>query len=1470
MKTLIRSFAFWTICGWLCYPEATLAVPMSDQQVSNAVLHAVAIHYPATIATPQRFRTPLGYSRRAVNRVDQIMHGGGMVGYVVSLAPSGYYLVSTDDQLPPWKLRADEGSFTNLPPELIAVLKLEMAEDHQALSELRRVNKSPNPKFRQQWNMLLQTGDATNNSPGPAPGSSGVFLLTTTWDQNDPYNFYSPTVSGSTAGGGRAWAGCTACAMSQILRYHNQPRIITQNHTSTDSLGTHSISDAGMGAYDWANMPNSVNTGSPLAQQKAIGQLMYHAGVALDSNFAASETDANPNNVAAVLQTYFSYTSGGFQYRSPTYTSSQWYNKIAADIDANKPIFYAIWGAGQVRGHALVCDGYQNGNEIHLNLGWSGSWNMWYNMDSVNADNYTWTIHGAVFGITPPVPAITSVSPATLPPSASPQLITVSGSNFDGPSAPNPSTLVFYDPANTPSTKTPINVTPTSMQCNITVQSAGTWKVKVVNGIAESLPYSFTVGSGTAQLTGLSINGPATINENSSGQFTATAYFSDGSSQTVTSSSTWSDNSSVTTISSSGLLGAGSVSANTPVQVTAIYTTGGITKTTSANVTVVNSDVSNGYHLQQLIVNPNFASGGSSWTLTGAFQADSRFSTCLSCPGYAYLANTDGSPGNNLSGVLSQSFTIPSNAVEAALDYWHRTTTTETKGNFIDRLNVRLRLSNNSLVGLDDIWNSNANTAYAKRSIDLLGYKGQTVTLEFAGITDISLPTTFRIDDVTLTITVPEPVTPVSLVISGPSSVTEGGTGQYYATMIYSDGTTANVSALTWGNNTPSVVSFTSGGLLSAALVTQDTSVSIYTTATVNGQNYQAFKDIIIVNQTVTFSSVSISGPSSMNENSSGQFTATAIFSDGSSQSAPSPSWSVISGPGSVSSSGLLTVGEVGGDTTTTVSASVTIGGVTRSTSQQVTIINVPPPPTLVSLGISGQNLVNENSAAQYSATALFSDGSSQAVNPTWSDNSPVTSISLYGLLSAGEVVSDTPVTVLASYTSDGVTQNAQKNVTIVDTTQIGSLQVNLAPAGAVSAGARWQVDGGAWQNSGATVSSLSVGTHTVAFNTISGWTTPANQTATITANQTTPATGTYVVVTSNPPQLSSMNMSNGTFRFVLNGPVGSNYVIQVSSNLVSWSALSTNTIPAGGSTNLIIPSTANKPRQFYRAVLVAGPIAGTVIAWGRNNVGQTNVPPDLTNVVAVAAGFQHNLALKADGTVSSWGENDEGQTNVPAGLNNVTAVAAGWGTSLALKSDGTLRGWGWSGTYGITNTANSLSNITAISACWDCLIALKNDGTVMVWGKTLKGEANIPPGLAGVTAIAGGAAHCLALKGDGTVVAWGDYSAGQTNVPAGLNNVTAIAAGGNHSLARKADGTVIAWGNNSAGQTNVPAGLANVIAISAGGNTGGSHSLALKSDGSVVAWGDNSFGQTNVPINLNNVFSISAGGYHSLVITNR
>src|ERR1051326_532932 len=639
-----------------------------------------------------------------------------------------------------------------------------------------------------------------------------------------------------------------------------------------------------------------------------------------------------------------------------------------------------------------------------------------------------------------PTPTITSVSPATLPPSSSPQLITIYGSNFLPSGDPNASTLMFYDPANNSYTLTPTYISTGELRYNVTVQSAtGTWKVKVVNGSTESLPFSFTVASSGVQLTGLSISGPATVAENNNGQFNATAYFSDGTSSTVTSSTSWSDNSSVTSISSSGLLSAGSVSSDTAVTVSASYTFNGVTKTTSANITIVNSGSGGGTTTVHPLVNGTFESGSSPWAPSGYAGV-----VALSYPHlgswYAYLCNA-----NSADGAFGQLFAVPAGTTSATIQFYLNVVSSETSTTTeFDAMNVDLGTANEQYVGriahfsnLDKGANVNGN--YVLKNYDITSlissYKGQSLFLTFGGHTDTNLSTIFRIDDVDITLTVNNPVSLTGLSIRGPSSIPEGRGDTFWADAIFSDGTTQTISPNSWSENS-SVTTITSDGFLLAGSVSLDTPVTVTASYTFSGVTQQATKSVTIVdtNATHTLSLLAISGPSSMNENSSGQFTATAIFTDGTSQSV-TPSWSDNSTATSISSGGLLTAGDVSSDMTVTVSASYTTGGVTRNASQDVLIINAPTPPTFTSLAISGASSVNENSTAQYSATAFFSDGSSQTVNPTWSEDSAAASISIFGLLSAEEVTSDTPVTISASYTSGGVTRNAQKVVTVLNVT---------------------------------------------------------------------------------------------------------------------------------------------------------------------------------------------------------------------------------------------------------------------------------------------------------------------------------------------------------------------------------------------------------------------------------------------------
>jgi len=86
-------------------------------------------------------------------------------------------------------------------------------------------------------------------------------------------------------------------------------------------------------------------------------------------------------------------------------------------------------------------------------------------------------------------------------------------------------------------------------------------------------------------LSGISISGPASVNEGSGGTYSATATWSDGSTTSVTPA--WSENSTYATISAGGVLTASAVTSNQTVTVTASYTSGGVTRTATRSVTIV-------------------------------------------------------------------------------------------------------------------------------------------------------------------------------------------------------------------------------------------------------------------------------------------------------------------------------------------------------------------------------------------------------------------------------------------------------------------------------------------------------------------------------------------------------------------------------------------------------------------------------------------------------------------------------------------------------------------------------------------------------------------------------------------------------------------------------------------------------------------------------------------------------------------
>jgi uncharacterized repeat protein (TIGR01451 family) len=260
-------------------------------------------------------------------------------------------------------------------------------------------------------------------------------------------------------------------------------------------------------------------------------------------------------------------------------------------------------------------------------------------------------------------------------------------------------------------------------------------------------------------------------------------------------------------------------------------------------------------------------------------------------------------------------------------------------------------------------------------------------------------------------------------------------------------------------------------------------------------------------------------------------------------------------------------------------------------------------------------------------------------------------------------------------------------------------------------------------------------------------------------------------------------------------------------------------------------------------------------LSWG---LGVQDVPPGLSDVIDIAAGDFHSLAVTSGGRVIGWPEDVYGSSSIPPYLTNAIAVAAGYNHSIALTADGTVVRLGIDALEH-TDVPADLNNVVAIAAGRDFCAALRGDGRVIAWGDNSSGQTDVPSEVGYLAAIACGMTHTIGLRNNGTVVAWGENAGGQSTVPRGLWNVAAIAAGANHNLALHADGTVTAWGGlNWYGETTVPPGLSGVVGIGAGAW----HSLAILEDGTLIGWG-----LVTVPPDLRNVRAARGGWAHTVVL---
>lgn len=270
----------------------------------------------------------------------------------------GYVIVSGDDEMTELVGYAENGFFDaeNVPPQM--QLWLDGYAEYVAAVQSGKAKAIK---------ILLSDSPSVVVEP----------LVTTKWNQDAPFNNFAPEYTDDNNNTQRCATGCAATAMAQIMKFHNWPEQGVGHYSyEHQSFGTIS-SNFSEHVYDWTNMIDRYNNGEySNMQADAVALLMKDCGVSLNMNYGPV-SGASIYSYYPAFKNYFRYSSRTVN-RSGCETAE--FTKIITDeLQEGRPIIYC--GTGEDGGHAFVVDGYDTNYFLHVNWGWGGYSDGYFDMN---------------------------------------------------------------------------------------------------------------------------------------------------------------------------------------------------------------------------------------------------------------------------------------------------------------------------------------------------------------------------------------------------------------------------------------------------------------------------------------------------------------------------------------------------------------------------------------------------------------------------------------------------------------------------------------------------------------------------------------------------------------------------------------------------------------------------------------------------------------------------------------------------------------------------------------------------------------------------------------------------------------------------------------------------------------------------------------------------------------------------------
>ncbi|MBQ0019669.1 MAG: C10 family peptidase, partial [Bacteroidales bacterium] len=199
------------------------------------------------------------------------------------------------------------------------------------------------------------------------------------WAQNDPYNRLCPTVPKTDT---KCATGCVATATAQIMKYYQWPKQGTgENSYKSTTYGFELGADFSQSIYDWANMLDDYSGEYTEQQANAVARLMSDIGIAENMDYD-QESGSSSYFAAYALATHFGYNKGLQVCEREFYSYAEWNDLLKTELAASRPIMMTGGKKEtQTLAHEFVLDGYDKDGLYHVNWGWGGMSNGYYDIN---------------------------------------------------------------------------------------------------------------------------------------------------------------------------------------------------------------------------------------------------------------------------------------------------------------------------------------------------------------------------------------------------------------------------------------------------------------------------------------------------------------------------------------------------------------------------------------------------------------------------------------------------------------------------------------------------------------------------------------------------------------------------------------------------------------------------------------------------------------------------------------------------------------------------------------------------------------------------------------------------------------------------------------------------------------------------------------------------------------------------------